>query len=166
MKNRILIFSSSLFLLFGCGSGASVGTTPPAPFANNVIIVIISASASEVEVGQSVEISHSVSGAVPNSCIASGDWSGSKSPLGNTEEVIIAKTGTNTFTITCSAPGKVPDSATVNVTGLVARMDITNSIFSKRSNDCSEYAENYSSNVRDLTRVLAVSYTHLTLPTR
>ena len=103
----------------------------PAPFANNVIIVIISASASEVEVGQSVEISHSVSGAVPNSCIASGDWSGSKSPLGNTEEVIITKTGTNTFTITCSAPGKVPDSATVNVTGLVARIDITNSIFSK-----------------------------------
>ena len=68
MKNRILIFSSSLFLLFGCGSGVSEGTTPPAPFANNVIIVTISASASEVEVGQSVEISHSVSGAVPNSC--------------------------------------------------------------------------------------------------
>ena len=154
MKNRILIFSSSLFLLFGCGSGESEGTTPPAPFANNVIIVTISASASEVEVGQSVEISHSVSGAVPNSCIASGDWSGSKSPLGNTEEVIIAKTGTNTFTITCSAPGKVTGSATVNVTGLVARIDITNSIFSKRSNDCSEYVENYSSNVRDLTRAL------------
>ena len=42
----------------------------------------------------------------------------------------------------------------MNVTGLVARIDITNSIFSKRSNDCSEYVENYSSNVRDLTRVL------------
>ena len=153
MKNRILIFSSSLFLLFGCGGGGG-GTTPMAPFENNQIIVSMTVSDSEVEVGQTVVISHTVSNAVPTSCIASGDWSGPKHPLAASEEVVITKTGTNTFTLTCSAPGKVSGSATVNVMGLITRIDITNSIFAKRSNDCSEYVENYSSNVRDLTRVI------------
>ena len=153
MKNRILLFSSSLFLLFGCGGGGG-GTSQPAPFENNQILVSMTVSDSEAEVGQTVVISHTVSNAVPTSCIASGDWSGPKHPLAASEEVTITKTGTNTFTLTCSAPGKVSGSATVNVTGLIARLDITNSIFSKRSNDCFQYVENYSSNVRDLTRVL------------
>ena len=60
MKNRILIFSSSLFLLFGCGGGGG-GTTPMAPFENNQIIVSMTVSDSEVEVGQTVVISHTVS---------------------------------------------------------------------------------------------------------
>ena len=67
MKNRILIFSSSLFLLFGCGGGGG-GTTPMAPFENNQIIVSMTVSDSEVEVGQTVVISHTVSNAVPTSC--------------------------------------------------------------------------------------------------
>ena len=149
----MLIFSSSLFLLFGCG-GSGGGTTPMAPYENNQILVSMTVSDTEVEVGQTVVISHTVSNAVPTSCIASGDWSGPKHPLAASEEVVITKTGTNTFTITCSAPGKVSGSATVNVTGLIVRIDITNSIFSKRSNNCWNYVENYSSNVRDLTRVL------------
>lgn len=40
------------------------------------------------------------------------------------------------------------------VNGVVNRINITNEIFSNRTSDCANYAENYRSSVRDLTRVI------------
>ena len=59
-----------------------------------------------------------------NSCIASGDWSGSKSTINS--EIIQNLTSSKTFTITCSGPGgSASDSVTVNVQGQTVSYDFS-----------------------------------------
>jgi hypothetical protein len=53
-----------------------------------------------------------------------------------------------------SANGATSGSASVQVTGVMNRINITDEIFSNRTSDCANYADNYGSNVRDLTRVI------------
>ena len=147
MKNRILIFSSSLFLLVSCGGGG--GNSDPDPISS--ISVALSTNNPEVEVGQSITLNWTSSNA--DSCIASGSWSGEKSISGN-EQVTIINSGINSFILTCSGASAVSGSATVDVVGVTTRIDITNNIFSSRSSDCADYVENFASNVRALTRVI------------
>ena len=148
MKNKVFLASSLLFLLVSCGGGGG-GNSDPDPISS--ISVSLSANNPEVEVGQSITLNWTSSNA--DSCIASGSWSGEKSISGN-EQVTIINSGINSFILTCSGTSAVSGSATVDVVGVTTRIDITNNIFSNRSSDCTDYVENYASNVRDLTRVI------------
>ena len=148
MKNKIFLASSLLFVFASCGGGGGENSTSD-PILS--ITVSLSANNPEVDVGQSVTLNWTSSNA--DSCMASGSWSGTKSITGN-EQVAIANSGINSFVLNCSGASAVSGSATVNVTGLISRIDITNNIFSNRTSDCANYIENYASNVRDLTRAI------------
>ena len=136
--------------LVGCGGGGGGSSDP----VNDLIISItvsLSASADEVEVGSPITLTWSSTNA--QTCSATGDWSGSKAVSGN-EVVTINKEGGNTFTLNCSANNASSGSSSVEVTGVLNIINITNEIFSNRISDCASYADNYASNVRDLTRVI------------
>ena len=49
--------------------------------------------------------------------------------MSSSEEVTINNEGSNTFTLNCSANGATSGSASVQVTGVVNRINITNEIF-------------------------------------
>ena len=139
-----------LTALVGCGGGGGGSSDP----VNDLIISItvsLSASADEVEVGSPITLTWSSTNA--QTCSATGDWSGSKAVSGN-EVVTINKEGGNTFALNCSANNASSGSASVEVTGVLNIINITNEIFSNRISDCASYADNYVSNVRDLTRVI------------
>jgi hypothetical protein len=139
-----------LAALVGCGGGGGGSSDP----VNDLIISItvsLSASADEVEVGSPITLTWSSTNA--QTCSATGDWSGSKAVSGN-EVVTINKEGGNTFALNCSANNASSGSASVEVTGVLNIINITNEIFSNRISDCASYADNYVSNVRDLTRVI------------
>jgi len=139
-----------LTALVGCGGGGG-GSSDPVNDPIISITVSLSASADEVEVGSPITLTWSSTNA--QTCSATGDWSGSKAVSGN-EVVTINKEGGNTFALNCSANNASSGSASVEVTGVLNIINITNEIFSNRISDCASYADNYVSNVRDLTRVI------------
>ena len=139
-----------LTALVGCGGGGG-GSSDPVNDPIISITVSLSASADEVEVGSPITLTWSSTNA--QTCSATGDWSGSKAVSGN-EVVTINKEGGNTFTLNCSANNASSGSTSVEVTGVLNIINITNEIFSNRISDCASYADNYASNVRDLTRVI------------
>ena len=136
----------AIILISGCGGGGNTDSNQV-----SVITVSLSTSSTEISVGSSVTLSWSSTNA--QSCSASGDWSGSKSVSGN-QEVSIDNEGNNTFNLSCSGNNATSGSASVQVVGVVNRINITNEIFSNRDSDCANYVENYGSNVRDLTRII------------
>ena len=150
MKENYGYLVIMLAALVGCGGGGGGSSDP----VNDLIISItvsLSASADEVEVGSPITLTWSSTNA--QTCSATGDWSGSKAVSGN-EVVTINKEGGNTFALNCSANNASSGSASVEVTGVLNIINITNDIFSNRISDCASYADNYVSNVRDLTRVI------------
>ena len=179
MKNFALIVC--LFTITACGGG---GGSAPTPDPIQTISVSLSASNTEVEVGTAITLTWSSSNA--QSCTASGNWSGTKTTSGN-QEVTINNSGSNLYNLSCSGSSANSGSTSVQVNGVISRINISNEIFSNRSSDCANYVENYESKVRDLTRAIdfdgyvdievedqscnllsdniPVSYTHLTLPT-
>ena len=150
MKENYGYLVIMLAALVGCGGGGG-GSSDPVNDPIISITVSLSASADEVEVSSPITLTWSSTNA--QNCSATGDWSGSKAVSGN-EEVTINKEGSNTFTLNCSANNASSGSASVQVTGVISRIDITNNIFSNRSSDCADYDENYKSSVRDLTRAI------------
>ena len=139
-----------LTTLVACGGGGG-GSSDPVNDTVTSITVSLSASINEAEVGSPVTLTWSSTNA--QICSATGDWSGTKA-VSSSEEVTINNEGSNTFTLNCSANGATSGSASVQATGVVNRINITNEIFANRSSDCANYADNYGSNVRDLTRVI------------
>jgi hypothetical protein len=137
-----------LTTLSACGGGGSGGGSSDPPTS---ITVSLSASTNETQVGFPVTLTWSSTNA--QTCSATGDWSGTRA-VSSSEEVTINKEGSNTFTLSCSANGATSGSASVQVTGVMNRINITDEIFSNRTSDCANYADNYGSNVRDLTRVI------------
>ena len=137
-----------LTTLTACGGGGSGGGSSDPPTS---ITVSLSASTNETQVGFPVTLTWSSTNA--QTCSATGDWSGTRA-VSSSEEVTINKEGSNTFTLSCSANGATSGSASVQVTGVMNRINITDEIFSNRTSDCANYADNYGSNVRDLTRVI------------
>ena len=137
-----------LTTLTACGGGGSGGGSSDPPTS---ITVSLSASTNETQVGFPVTLTWSSTNA--QTCSATGDWSGTKA-VSSSEEVNINKEGSNTFTLSCSANGATSGSASVQVTGVMNRINITDEIFLNRTSDCANYADNYGSNVRDLTRVI------------
>ena len=139
-----------LTALVGCGGGGG-GSSDPVNDTVTSITVSLSASINEAEVGSPVTLTWSSTNA--QTCSATGDWSGTRAVSGS-EEVTINKEGTNAFALNCSANNATSGDASVQVTGVVNRINITDKIFSNRTFDCANYADNYGSNVRDLTRVI------------
>ena len=139
-----------LTALVGCGGGSG-GSSDPVNDTLTLITVSLSASVNEAEVSSPVTLTWSSSNA--QTCSATGDWSGTRAVSGS-EEVIINKVGSNAFALNCSANNATAGSASVQVTGVVNRINITDEIFSNRISDCANYVNNYGSNVRDLTRVI------------
>ena len=150
MKENYGYLVIMLAALVGCGGGGG-GSSDPVNDPIISITVSLSASADEVEVGSPITLTWSSTNA--QTCSATGDWSGTKALSGN-EVVTINKEGGNTFTLNCSANNASSGSASVEVTGVLNIINITNEIFSNRISDCASYADNYVSNVRDLTRVI------------
>ena len=137
-----------LTTLTACGGGGSGGGSSDPPTS---ITVSLSASTNETQVGFPVTLTWSSTNT--QTCSATGDWSGTRA-VSSSEEVTINKEGSNTFTLSCSANGATSGSASVQVTGVMNRINITDEIFLNRTSDCANYADNYGSNVRDLTRVI------------
>ena len=150
MKENYGYLVIMLAALVGCGGGGG-GSSDPVNDPIISITVSLSASADEVEVGSPITLTWSSTNA--QTCSATGDWSGSKAVSGN-EVVTINKEGGNTFALNCSANNASSGSTSVEVTGVLNIINITNEIFSNRISDCASYADNYVSNVRDLTRVI------------
>jgi len=146
MKNFALIVC--LFIITACGGG---GGSAPAPDPIQTISVSLSASNTEVEVGTAITLTWSSSNA--QSCTASGNWSGTKTTSGN-QEVTINNSGSNLYNLSCSSSSANSGSTSVQVNGVISRINISNEIFSNRSSDCADYVENYESKVRDLTRAI------------
>ena len=117
MANRIarnlMINLGLIASLAGCGDPGEV--VPRAAAVNEVdreVVVSLDSSAASVDIGASVTLSWSTSEA--DSCLASGDWSGSRETSGN--EVINLLSADNTFVLTCTGKnGEVIDSVTVSV---------------------------------------------------
>ena len=139
-----------LTTLVACGGGGG-GSSDPVTDPVTPITVSLSASTNEAEVGSLITLTWSSTNA--QTCSATGDWSGTRTVSGN-EGVTINKEGSNTFTLNCSASNATSGSKSVQVTGVVNRTNITDEIFSNRTSDCANYADNYASNVSDLTRVI------------
>jgi hypothetical protein len=139
-----------LTALVGCGGGGG-GSSDPVNDTLTLITVSLSASVNEAEVSSPITLTWSSSNA--QTCSATGDWSGTRAVSGS-EEVTINKVGSNAFALNCSANNATAGSASVQVTGVVNRINITDEIFSNRTSDCANYADNYVSSVRDLTRVI------------
>ena len=150
MKENYGYLVIMLAALVGCGGGGG-GSSDPVNDPIISITVSLSASADEVEVSSPITLTWSSTNA--QTCSATGDWSGSKAVSGN-EVVTINKEGGNTFALNCSANNASSGSTSVEVTGVLNIINITNEIFSNRISDCASYADNYVSNVRDLTRVI------------
>ena len=148
MDLKIVASIILLCTLYGCGGGGG-GNVDSNQL--SVITVSLSTSSTEVAIGSDVTLTWSSTNA--QSCSASGDWSGNKSISGS-EEVSINNEGNNTFNLSCSGSNASSASASIQVIGLVNRVNITNEIFSNRSSDCASYEEKYGSNVRDLTRAI------------
>ena len=139
-----------LTALVGCGGGSG-GSSDPVNDTLTLITVSLSASVNEAEVSSPITLTWSSSNA--QTCSATGEWSGTRAVSGS-EEVTINKVGSNAFALNCSANNATAGSASVQVTGVVNRINITDEIFSNRTSDCANYADNYVSSVRDLTRVI------------
>ena len=146
MKN--LALSLCLLVTSACGGG---GGSTPEPDPIQTISVSLSTSNLEVEVGTSSTLTWSSTNA--QSCTASGNWSGTKTTSGN-EEVIINNSGSNIYNLSCSSSSATSGSASIQINGVISRINISNTIFSNRSPDCGDYVENYESEVRDLTRAI------------
>ena len=128
-----------LTTLTACGGGGGGSSDPLTS-----ITVSLSASTNETQVSSTVTLTWSSTNA--QTCSATGDWSGTKA-VSSSEEVTINNEGSNTFGLSCSANGATSGIASVQVTGVVNRINITDEIFANRSSDCANYADNYGSNV-------------------
>ena len=145
MKNFVLCLC--LLLVTACGGGGGSASEPD-PI--QTISVNLSSSNLEAEVGTTITLTWSSTNA--ETCSASVDWSGIKTTSGN-EDVVI-NSGTNLYNLSCSGSSAISGSASIQVNGVISRINITNDIFSNRSSDCGDYDENYESKVRDITRVI------------
>ena len=95
MNSKYTLIVSLLFL-FSCGGGGGGGSVLPLPS------ITISASSLDVNIGDEVTISWSVSNA--DTCNATGRWSGIKSNSGN-QTVNVSGSGNNNFGLSCSGEG-------------------------------------------------------------
>ena len=93
-------------------STQSVAVTVTTQSAPSQPTVTLTASASDIETGESVSLQWSSVHA--ETCTGSGDWSGAKS-LGGTEDITLSETGSHTFELTCTNDvGSVAAEVSVN----------------------------------------------------
>ena len=120
-SKSVLVLSTALTLTACGGGGSGGGSSDPL----TSITVSLSASTNETQVGFPVTLTWSSTNA--QTCSATGDWSGTRA-VSSSEEVTINKEGSNTFTLSCSANGATSGSASVQVTGVMNRINITDEI--------------------------------------
>ncbi|MDB4243533.1 cadherin-like domain-containing protein, partial [Gammaproteobacteria bacterium] len=100
----------ALLIISSCGGGGGGGGAPT---------LTISSSSSEALVGSSATLTWT-SSSTSCSAVASGAWSGAKTPSGS-EQVTITATGTNTYSLTCgAASGSASVTGFRNSEGIVA----------------------------------------------
>ena len=121
MKNFYLVLSFTL-LITSCGGGGGGGggeSTPP-PVQSSPTVTL-TASATEIEIGNSLTLEWSSTNA--SSCSASGSWSGSRATSGSA--AYTSETAGNfTFYLSCSGSGG-NTSQSVSVTFIHAKYDIS-----------------------------------------
>ena len=112
MKNFLLLVTSVVFIT-SCGGGGGGGgsTEVPAPLS---VTVSISSSDSSVQINSKVTLTWNST--LATSCSAGGSWTGSKATSGS-EEVTIASTGSNSFSLTCSGTGITSGTGSAAVDG-------------------------------------------------
>ncbi|QQS19421.1 hypothetical protein IPL85_04015 [Candidatus Saccharibacteria bacterium] len=94
----------------GSGSASATITVIATP------TVSVSVSPGTITAGSSTAVAWTT-GNSPSSCTAGGTgWSGSKTPSGGSQSVVLAAAGTYTFTLTCSNSGGSTTSNTASVT--------------------------------------------------
>ena len=79
------------------------------------ISVTLSANPTFLEFGDSTTLNWVTSGS-PDSCVASGSWSGTKNVNGGSENILNVPVGDHSYTITCSKAGVSDVSSSVTVT--------------------------------------------------
>ena len=99
--SKLYLILPALLIISSCGGGGGGGPAPT---------LTISSSSSEALVGSSTTLTWT-SSSTSCSAVASGSWSGPKSPSGS-EQVTITAAGTNTYSLTCGTA-----SGSANVTG-------------------------------------------------
>lgn len=112
MRNtsKLYLILPALLIIASCGGGGGGGAAPT---------LTISSSSSEALVGSSATLTWT-SSSTSCSAVASGAWSGPKSPSGS-EQVTITVAGTNTYSLSCgSASGSASVTGFRNSEGIVA----------------------------------------------
>ena len=107
---KLLIYIAFLFFLTGCGApGSEENAETPNPKGPNVVL---SSNLTTVSYNGSITLDWSTSNLT--SCIASGDWSGSRSTAGS--EIIGSLVSDSTFTLNCTgANGDASDTVDISV---------------------------------------------------
>ena len=108
----LFVTLATCVLLFSCGGGGGGGGSAVQAVAASISSFVTSISSAEV--GSNITLTWSSANA--SSCSASGDWNGTKSTSGS-ETINITKTGTNTFSLTCSGEGGSSGASNVTVNG-------------------------------------------------
>ena len=96
MDKSLLAYCLSIMLLVSCGGGG--GSAVKSPTVQNPVIISFVSSSYSAEINSSITLSWTTTNSI--SCIASNDWTGSKSNNGN--EIISLSVAKNyNFTLTC-----------------------------------------------------------------
>ena len=108
--SKLYFILPALLIISSCGGGGGGGAAPT---------LTISSSSSEALVGSSATLTWT-SSSTSCSAVASGAWSGPKTPSGS-EQVTITATGANTYSLTCgTASGSASVTGFRNSEGIVA----------------------------------------------
>ena len=108
--SKLYFILPALLIISSCGGGGGGGAAPT---------LTISSSSSEALVGSSATLTWT-SSSTTCSAVASGAWSGPKTPSGS-EQVTITATGANTYSLTCgTASGSASVTGFRNSEGIVA----------------------------------------------
>ena len=108
--SKLYFILPALLIISSCGGGGGGGGAPT---------LTISSSSSEALVGSSATLTWT-SSSTSCSAVASGAWSGPKTPSGS-EQVTITATGANTYSLTCgAASGSASVTGFRNSEGIVA----------------------------------------------
>jgi len=108
--SKLYFILPALLIISSCGGGGGGGAAPT---------LTISSSSSEALVGSSATLTWT-SSSTTCSAVASGAWSGAKTPSGS-EQVTITATGANTYSLTCgTASGSASVTGFRNSEGIVA----------------------------------------------
>ncbi|RPH02201.1 MAG: hypothetical protein CBD12_000365 [Amoebophilaceae bacterium TMED152] len=98
-----------VFLLFGCGGSSNETSSVPIPSIN------FTASQNNQLVSKSITLNWTTNNAT--SCLASGDWAGTKSISGY-QEIQITQNGANSFILSCTGDGGT-NSSNLTVDGYI-----------------------------------------------